>query len=276
MSPKGFLASGWNVGIKDDSLDFGVVFSREPAHAAAVFTKNNFPGNPVIVGREHIKSGRLQAIVVNSKNANVATGPDGLQAARNTCAWAGKALGIAPELVLPSSTGVIGRPMPVEKIQAACGAIPDRLTTGDFELFSKAIMTTDTFPKLKTESLSSGIVLTGCAKGAGMIAPDMATMLSYVCTDADMDSKDLDRLVRCVADRTFNRVSIDSDTSTSDTFVCLANGASGVRVSFPASAAAHWEASTEPVPADLPGLDNVSKEFALTLGRICLFLTREI
>lgn len=276
MTPKGFLASGWNVGIKDDTLDFGSIHSSVPASAGCMFTRNNFPGNPVIVGREHAKSGRLQTIVVNSKNSNVATGPDGLKLARQTCVWTAEALGTKPELVLPSSTGVIGRPMPEEKIRAACQSLKAKLTGADFDLFSRAIMTTDTRPKLRSVQLKSGITITACAKGSGMIEPNMATMLAYAATDASITPEDLQRLVRCAVDRTFNRVSVDSDTSTSDTFVCLANGASNVAVNFSNEAADAWNHGDLPVPEKLPGLNRESEEFALGFGHLCLELAREI
>ncbi len=276
MTPKGFFASGWNVGIKDDTLDFGAIHSVVPASAGCMFTRNNFPGNPVIVGREHAKSGRLQTIVVNSKNSNVATGPEGLKLAQNTCVWAADALGTTPELVLPSSTGVIGRPMPEEKIRAACASLKAKLTGADFDLFSRAIMTTDTRPKLRSVQLKSGITITACAKGSGMIEPNMATMLSYAATDAAIAPADLQRLVRCAVDRTFNRVSVDSDTSTSDTFVCLANGASNISVWFSEEAAQAWDSGDLPVPETLPGADRDSEEFALGLGRLCRELAQEI
>lgn len=276
MTPKGFLASGWNVGIKDDTLDFGAVHSLVPASAGAMFTRNNFPGNPVIVGREHAKNGLLQTIVVNSKNSNVATGPEGLKLARQTCVWAADALGTQPQLVLPSSTGVIGRPLPEEKIRSACASLKSRLSGPDFDLFSRAIMTTDTRPKLRSVQLKSGITITACAKGSGMIEPNMATMLAYAATDAAISPADLQRLVRCAVDRTFNRVSVDSDTSTSDTFVCLANGAANTTVEFSEEAARSWDSGDLPVPERLPGLDRNSEEFALGFGQICRDLAQEI
>ncbi len=279
--PKNFLAAGWNVGIKDASLDFGVIHSGTPCNAAAVFTKNNFPGHPVVVGREHARSGRLQTIMVNSKNANVATGPDGLALCRESCDWAARALGIAPELVLPSSTGVIGKPMPRDKIQAACRSIPGRLTSADFDGFAHAIMTTDRFPKRDARTLASGIRLFGCAKGAGMIEPNMATMLAYFCTDAAMEAADLDRLLRTVVNLTFNRISVDSDTSTSDTAVVLANGASGVRIGFSPEAEEFFLERNLRAPADLdgldlPGTDPASQEFTRNFWEIALDLARDI
>ena len=219
---------GINIGIKDARLDFGVVAAQVPCAAAAVFTRNNFPGAPVIVGREHIAGGRLQAIVVNSKNANVATGLEGVNHARKTCAALGLALGLAPALVLPSSTGVIGVPLPIDKLLAACGEAPRHLRAdrAGLEGFARAIMTTDTRPKAISLRVG-GATLSGVAKGAGMIEPHMATMLAYLFTDAQVPAAVLQRQLREAVDVSFNRISIDSDTSTSDTVVVLANGQAG-------------------------------------------------
>ncbi|MBI3992388.1 MAG: bifunctional glutamate N-acetyltransferase/amino-acid acetyltransferase ArgJ [Candidatus Lambdaproteobacteria bacterium] len=228
MPVPGFSAMGINIGIKDTRLDFGVVSAQAPCAAAGVFTRNNFPGAPVLVGREHIAGGRLQAIVVNSKNANVATGLDGVEHARQTCRALGDALGIAPHLVLPSSTGVIGVPLPIGKLLAACGEAPRHLRadrTG-LETFARAIMTTDTRPKA-ISLRCGGATLSGVAKGAGMIEPHMATMLAYLFTDAQVPAAVLQRQLRAAVDASFNRISIDSDTSTSDTAVVLANGQAG-------------------------------------------------
>lgn len=261
--PRGFAAAGWNAGIKDQTSDFGVVYSEAPAQAAAIFTRNNFPGNPVIVGREHVKGGILQAVVVNSKNSNVATGPAGLELARNMCRWSAESLGIDPSLVLPSSTGVIGRLPAVDKIEAACRQVRERLTGQDFPAFAKAILTTDNHTKVETRELASGARFIIVAKGAGMIAPNMATMLVYGFTDADIPSSDLDRMLRAAADRSLNRITVDSDTSTSDTFAILANGMSGVQIRFPESTKSWMDGRSEFLPdlALLPDLDNASREF---------------
>ena len=228
LAVPGFSWLGRNIGIKDGSLDFGVIYSQVPCAAAGVFTRNNFPGAPVVVGREHIANGRLQAVVVNSKNANVATGPDGVEHARRICRALGAALGLEEHLVLPSSTGVIGVRLPVEKVEAACAQVPGWLGAGveAVEAFTHAIMTTDTRPKAISLRVGAA-TLTGMAKGAGMIEPNMATMLAYVVTDAQVEAAALQAMVRRVADQTFNRVSVDTDTSTSDTLVVLANGLAG-------------------------------------------------
>lgn len=224
----GFRFLGRNIGIKDLTPDFAVAVADRPCAAAGVFTLNNFPGAPVVVGREHLSSGRLQAVVVNSKNANVATGPDGIEHARRVCRVLGTALKLDPRLILPSSTGVIGVALPVEKIEAACREAPGQLGADrqHLERFARAILTTDTRPK--AISLKAGkATLTGVAKGAGMIEPNMATMLAYFFTDAEVDPVVLKTLLQDAVERSFNRISVDTDTSTSDTAVVLANGHAG-------------------------------------------------
>ena len=225
---RGFSWMGVNLGIKDESLDFGVIASECECSAAGVFTRNNLPGAPVIVGRENIENGRLQAIVVNSKTANVATGKVGIEDAKNMCLWTGEALGFDPKLVLPSSTGVIGQRLPIKKIHEGCKSIAENLGSSQeyIEKFARAIMTTDSHPKWSSNSVGNATIL-GIAKGAGMIEPNMATMLSYFVTDAKLSSGDLQDILERVVNKSFNRISIDSDTSTSDTVVILANGLAG-------------------------------------------------
>ena len=227
-SVPGFSWMGINLGLKDQTLDFGVIASECKCTAAGVFTRNNFPGAPVTVGRENIQNGQLQAIVVNSKIANVATGIDGIEDAKNMCRWTGEALGIDPELVLPSSTGIIGRRLPVEKIHEGCKIIPEKLGSSPeyIDNFARAIMTTDTHPKWCSASIENSTLL-GVAKGSGMIEPNMGTMLSFFVTDAKISSEQLQTILRRVVNQSFNRISIDSDTSTSDTVVILANGLAG-------------------------------------------------
>ena len=224
----GFSWLGINLGIKDASLDFGLIASECECSAAGVFTLNNLPGAPVIVGRENIENGRLQAIVVNSKIANVATGKVGIEDAKNMCLWTGEVLEISPELVLPSSTGVIGQRLPIKKIHDGCKSITEQLgsSTEHIEKFARAIMTTDTHPKWSSCRVGNATIL-GVAKGAGMIEPNMATMLSYFVTDAKLSSEELRAILDRVVNKSFNRISIDSDTSTSDTVVILANGLAG-------------------------------------------------
>jgi len=224
----GFSFLGKNIGIVDASLDFGCIVADQPCTAAGVFTRSSMPGAPVIVGREHIAGGRLQAIVVNSKNANVATGQRGIDNARAMCRWLGAACGIAPELVLPASTGVIGRALPMDRIEKAYPGLKDQLARDDAaaERFGRAIMTTDAFPKWANARVGNASI-TGIAKGAGMLEPNMATMLAWFVTDAEIPSDVLGPMIKRVADRSFNRMSVDTDTSTSDTCVILANGQAG-------------------------------------------------
>jgi len=228
--PKGFLAFGRNIGIKDDTLDFGVVFSEIPCQAAAVFTRNNYPGSPILVGREHIKSGKAQAIVVNSKNSNVATGERGIEDAKDMCRATAQSLGIEPNLVIPSSTGVIGVPLPMDKIIPACLISKQFLKEANLTEFADAILTTDTKRKVSFYELEhdnrTGVIF-GIAKGAGMIEPNMATMLSFIFSDFVPESDNLQAILKRVVDKTYNCLTIDSDTSTSDTVVLLASGQSG-------------------------------------------------
>jgi glutamate N-acetyltransferase/amino-acid N-acetyltransferase len=222
----GFRFGGLNIGLKNESLDFGGIVANSPCAAAAVFTKNNFPGAPVIVGREHVADGKLQAIVVNSKNANVATGAAGIEASRNTCRWLGEELNISPEMILPSSTGVIGRPLDTTKIRTGCKILAYQLgeEVEYSERFAKAIMTTDHHPKFAHVVLEDGTKVLGIAKGAGMVEPNMATMLSYIVSDGDLNSNELRTALHQAVNQSFNRISIDTDTSTSDTVVLLSAG----------------------------------------------------
>lgn len=224
----GFSWFGKNIGIKDNTLDFGGILSDVPCQAAGVFTKNTMPGAPIIVGREHIQNGVLQAIIVNSKNANVATEIQGVNDSKKICRLVAGCCGIKPELILPSSTGVIGQRLPMETITENCKSL-----AGDFgrekmhiERFARSIMTTDTRLKIISGSAGDTKVL-GVAKGAGMIEPNMATMLCYFMSDAAISSKDLQPMLRRVVNRSFNRISVDTDTSPSDTTVILCNGLSG-------------------------------------------------
>jgi glutamate N-acetyltransferase / amino-acid N-acetyltransferase len=224
--PQGFLAAAKNVGIKDETLDMTVIYSTERAHAAAMFTRSRFPGAPVIVGRAHISDGFAQALVVNSKNANVATGQRGIEDAVEMCRLVASELDIDSRDVLPFSTGVIGRHLPMEKIRTGLKGIREELRPNNLELAARAIMTTDMYPKYISRQAGPAVVA-GIAKGAGMIEPNMATMLAYIMTDADLPPQVMRPMLRRVVDRSFNAISIDTDTSTSDTVVLLANGLAG-------------------------------------------------
>lgn len=223
--PRGFRTASRNCGLKPSGKDLAVFVSEVDAAAAAVFTRNHFPGAPVILGRETISRGVLRAIVVNSKVSNVATGERGIADARRMAAAAASALGTSPERVLVSSTGVIGVPLPIEKIEQGLHGIAADLID-DPLVGAEGIMTTDTHPKALSLSVGD-VIITWIAKGSGMIEPNMATMLSYIMTDAAIAAPELDRLLREAVDVSFNMLSIDSDTSTSDTCVLLANGLAG-------------------------------------------------
>ena len=226
IEPQGFLSLAKNVGIKDDTLDLAVIYSETRARAAALFTRSRFPGAPVIVGRKHIADGFAQALVVNSKNANVAMGKAGVDNAIEMCRLTAAELGIDYRDVLPFSTGVIGRPLPMDKIRAGLKVIRAELRTNNLTLAARAIMTTDRYPKYFSRRVGPATIA-GIAKGAGMIEPNMATMLVYLMTDAALPASALKPMLRRVVDRTFNSISIDTDTSTSDTVVLMANGLAG-------------------------------------------------
>ncbi|MBM3908789.1 MAG: bifunctional glutamate N-acetyltransferase/amino-acid acetyltransferase ArgJ [Gemmatimonadetes bacterium] len=223
--PRGFRCASRNVGLKPEARDLTLFASDVDAAAAAVFTRNQFPGAPIILGRETIKGGALRAIIANSKVSNVATGERGLQNARRMAAAAANELGTEPGKVLVSSTGVIGVQLPVEKIEAGVVGM-SRDLQDDPLVGAEGIMTTDTHPKALSATVG-GATITWVAKGSGMIEPNMATMLSYIFTDARFDAATLDRLLREAVHVSFNMLSVDTDTSTSDTCVILANGLAG-------------------------------------------------
>jgi glutamate N-acetyltransferase/amino-acid N-acetyltransferase len=215
-----------NVGIKDDTDDLVVVCSDRPATAAGMFTRSSFAGPSVLLSRENIADGSARAVVVVSKNANVATGEQGLADARELTSGVAGRLGIAPSEVLVASTGVIGRPYPMDRVRAGIERVPARPESHDAWAVARGIMTTDTVPKVATATVGSARIV-GVAKGVGMIEPDMATLITLLFTDADVDAATLDEMFRRCVERTFNCVSIDTDTSTSDTAIVLANGAAG-------------------------------------------------
>jgi glutamate N-acetyltransferase / amino-acid N-acetyltransferase len=225
--PTGFSCASRNIGLKPAERDLAVFASDRDAAAAAVFTRNHFPGAPIIVGRETIRGGLLRAVVINSKYSNVATGAAGIANVHRTARAAAAALGTTPDRVLVSSTGVIGVPLPVEKIEAGLSGIAADLQPDPLEGV-RGMMTTDSYPKALSATVpGSGATITWVAKGSGMISPNMATMLAYILTDAQLTAAELDRMLRDAADRSFNMLSVDSDTSTSDTCAILANGAAG-------------------------------------------------
>lgn len=258
-APMGFSAGAVAAGIKETGkLDVGVLVADQLCTAAAVFTRNRFCGAPVVVGREHMRSGRLRAVVVNSGCSNVATGKRGIADARSMCSRMAEHIDARPADVLPSSTGVIGRFLPMDKlisgIDEAMAGLSSSPAAG--RKFARAILTTDTRTKQACERFRVGktrFTIAGCCKGSGMIAPNMATMLAYLTTDAGLSAAELRPMLRVAADRTFNRVSVDECSSTSDTVAVLANGLAG-RLG---SAAA-------------------LKTFAEVLGRVCEDLSYQI
>ncbi len=223
--PKGFRCASRNVGLKPSARDLTLFVSDVDAAAAAVFTRNHFPGAPIVLGRETIRGGTLRAIVANSKVSNVATGARGLENARRMAAAAAAEIGTGADRVLVSSTGVIGVQLPVEKIETGIRGMSADLQT-DPLVGAEGIMTTDTHPKALSTSVGAATI-TWVAKGSGMIEPNMATMLAYIFTDAAIAAPALDRMLRTAAARSFNMLSVDTDTSTSDTCAILANALAG-------------------------------------------------
>ena len=235
--PRGFRCASRNCGLKPAAKDLTLFVSDVDAAAAAVFTRNQFPGAPITLGRETIRGRRLRAIVANSRYSNVATGAIGLEHARRMASAAAKELDTDPGRVLVSSTGVIGVELPIELIERGIRGMSAELQD-DPLVGAQGIMTTDTHPKALSATVGNATI-TWVAKGSGMIEPNMATMLSYIFTDAAIDAQALDGMLRRAVDVSFNMLSVDSDTSTSDTCAILANGRAG-----PVDAAAFEEALT--------------------------------
>ena len=224
---RGFRAAGIACGIKPSGKpDLAVVVSDVPAAAAAVFTTSRFPGAPVIVSREHLRGGRARGVVVNSGISNVANGARGLRDAREMCALVAAGIGARPREIQVASTGVIGRPLPMERLRTGIPRALESLSSRGFERAAEAVLTTDTHAKL-VHRRARGYALAGFAKGAGMIMPRMATMLAYLVTDLAVEPALLRRALRAAADASFNSLTIDGETSTSDTVLVLANGAAG-------------------------------------------------
>lgn len=211
--------------------DLTVFLLDEGATVAGVFTQNRFCAAPVQVCREHLQGGQaIRAMVINTGNANAGTGADGLQRARSTCAALAGQLGFAPEQILPFSTGVIMEPLPTERIAAALPAALADAQPAHWGRAAEGIMTTDTLPKAFSRQLRLGgraVTITGISKGAGMIRPNMATMLGFLATDAAIAPELVQPLVRELADQSFNRVTIDGDTSTNDSFMLVATHKAG-------------------------------------------------
>ena len=225
---QGFVANGLHCGIRPNQTknDLAIVYSKVPAHAAAIYTTNAVKGAPIYVTKEHIADGQAQAILVNSGNANTCNA-DGIEVAEKMSAAAAKELGLQPADILIASTGVIGQPMPLDLILEAMPTLCSNLSDEKEQEAAKAILTTDTITKEYATTFEiNGITCTlgGMAKGSGMIAPNMATMLSFVTSDVAISADCLQAALKEVADDTYNMISIDGDTSTNDTFGILCNG----------------------------------------------------
>ena len=255
--PAGFRAAGLHCGVKSDPAkhDLALFASDRPAAAAGVFATNRVVGAPVLVSRERVPTDAARAVIINSGCANVYTGGAGLAAARRMAAVTAAELGCGEAAVCVCSTGTIAHVLPIDRVAAgiprAAAALGD--APADLAAAARGMMTTDTFPKLSTRTVKGArgsLRITGAAKGAAMIAPDMATMLAVLLTDAALPPNRCDALLRAAVDRTFNRISVDGHQSTSDTVLLLANGAGGP-------------------PAD-------EKEFAAALGAVCEELATSI
>ena len=258
LLPKGFQFSALAAGIKASGKpDLALIFAAPSTRAAAFFTKNRIVAAPIEVGRAALSrtKGRVRAVVVNSGNANCATGAAGIRDCKTVCAAAAKALSISASQVFPSSTGIIGVPLPAGKITSQ---LPQLLNTAGSSVehlhsFAEAILTTDTRAKIASATLDSGkACITGIAKGSGMIHPQLATMLVYLLTDVIASATELRAALRQACDESFNVISVDGDTSTNDTVLLLASGESGV------------------------ALGKVRKQFEEALSSVCRSLAEQI
>jgi glutamate N-acetyltransferase/amino-acid N-acetyltransferase len=260
MNIKGFTFSAVEAAIKKPGRkDLALILSEVPAVCAAAFTRNKVKAAPVLLGQERVAGGTLRAVVVNSGNANACTGEPGLEAARETARLVAAAVDLPETEILPSSTGVIGVQMPMERVKAAIPALVSGLAGGTLDDVARAIMTTDTFPKVAFREGSSGgkaYTVAGVAKGAGMIRPDMATMLSFIVTDAAVEPQFLRSCFLAAVDSSFNCITVDNDMSTNDTALIMANGMAG----------------NSPVDAMSPD----SSEFVRLLGEVTLDLAKAI
>ena len=260
--PKGFLWSAVKAGIKASGrADVALAVSPLGASAAAMFTRNRVVAAPLEVDRKHLRRsrGRVRAVLVNAGNANCATGAQGIAVAEQSCVALGRALEAAPEFILPSSTGIIGVPLPLEKLTAAVPLAVAQLAGDETALkaFAAAIMTTDTRMKLASTEFAAGkktVRIAGACKGSGMIHPNMATMLVYIFTDLDAAPAELQPALKAAVEPTFNAISVDGDTSTNDTVLLLASGASGVKLSA----------------------SGVARKFAEALRAVCASLAEQV
>ncbi len=230
----GFQAAGVVCGLKKNGRkDLGLIYSEVPANVAGVFTQNRIQAAPVLLDRQRITRGVCRALIVNSGNANCCTGDQGMRDAVRMAGFAASGVGVAEEEVLVSSTGVIGEPLSVEKIKIGMPALIGALHGEGIHDFAEAIMTTDTMPKVisrRGELDGKVFTVTGVAKGAGMIRPDMATLLCFVMTDIQASPVLLKEMLTAAVDLSLNRITVDGDTSTNDTVLLMANGLSGAEI----------------------------------------------
>jgi glutamate N-acetyltransferase/amino-acid N-acetyltransferase len=230
---QGYKAWGIHSGIKKDGKkDLMIIFSDREAAVAGVFTKNRVKAAPVLLGMAKVRSGRGRALVVNSGCANACTGKRGIADAKATAEHAARELGIKPDMVYVASTGVIGQYLPVPKIETGITTAVSLLSATGWEQTAEAIMTTDIYPKVAVVQEEIGgatVTMAGIAKGSGMIHPNMATMLAFIVTDAAIPAPVLKRALLASVDRSFNSITVDGQTSTNDTVLCMANGAAGNR-----------------------------------------------
>jgi glutamate N-acetyltransferase/amino-acid N-acetyltransferase len=231
-APKGFRAGGIHCGIKKDGAkDLAMIVSDFPAVCTAMFTKNRVKGAPVVVSKKHVTSRHIKGIVINSGCANVCAENDHENALTMT-AKSAELFGLSQKSFLVASTGVIGQPLPIKKIVTGIKTLGENIKRGGGKDCAEAIMTTDLVSKEKSVSIEIGgkkVMVGGCSKGSGMIHPNMATMLAFITTDAEVSKPVLKKIIREVCDRTFHKISIDGDTSTSDMFILMSNGASGCK-----------------------------------------------
>lgn len=259
-SPDGFSAGATFSGIKNkpnSKYDLGILSSKVPCNSAAVFTTNQIKAAPVLLSLERLKLGKAMAVVVNSGCANACTGEQGIADARETTRLVAERLGIAPDDVLVASTGVIGKTLPMDLIKVSIPLISVSPNGG--HEFTQAIMTTDTVVKeiaVRVQVGSNKFTIGGAAKGAGMIHPDMATMLSFLTTDAEVDIEFLRKALKKAVDVSFNMISVDGDTSTNDMVLLMGNG----------------QAENEPITED----SKQAKPFQEALGKVCMYLARQV
>ncbi len=231
-APKGFKAAGVNAGIKSSRLDMALIVSDVPAAVAGVFTLNKIQGAPVKVCKKRLKRKTARAVIVNSGKANACVGARGVTDAERMCVLTAELLGVDDQTVFVSSTGTIGLPLPMDKIEHGIRMAVKALSVDGGNNAARAIMTTDTVDKQTAVKLKAGgadVTIGAMCKGAGMIAPNMATMLAYITTDADVDADSLQVCLKAAVDQSFNKISVDGDQSCNDTVLILANGKAGNR-----------------------------------------------